>query len=666
MHVSASEAETDSVIHELDELDVVARVQPRTVMPVQKLDGQQLQQMSAMSVADALHYFAGVQIKDYGGVGGLKTVDVRSLGSHHLGVFYDGIEVGNAQNGVVDLGKFSLENIEEISLYNGQKTEELQPAKDYGSSGTLYIRSRKPVFAPHKPYNVMVGIKAGAFGLVNPSLLYEQKLSESVHLSVNAEYTYATGRYHFDVHHQNPDGTLAWDTTGIRQNGDIQALRAEVGLFGYMQSGKWHVKGYYYQSEKGIPRAIVRNAWTSDQRQWDRNAFCQGAFEYRIGKRWSTLVSAKYANDKMRYLNPDTTLVYVDNTFIQQEVYGSWANQVKLFDWWNLSLSADYIFNTLDADMKNFVYPRRNTELIAAATSFHYKWIDAQASVLGTLVQDRYSPQSAARSPMSVHKQKVTPAVFVSYQPLLQEQWFIRGFYKQTYRMPTFNDLYYTDIGNIHLEPEETHQYDVGMEYECTAKGLMQNAADNVLCRILLKADGYYNQVKNKIIAVPKGNSQYRWMMMNLGYVEIIGVDAQAGVDVHFAHDVVWQVHGTYTYQLAQDKTDPTNLLTYGGQIAYVPRHAGTVRTMVGWKGLSWNYCFSYVGTRYTSSANTLANQVPAWLQHDMSLCYEWQLPVGVLRTTVECNNLANAHYEIIRNYPMPGFNGKVVIQYSF
>ena len=78
-----------------------------------------------------------MQIKNYGGIGGLKTIDIRSMGTNHMGVFYDGIQLGNAQNGPIDLGKFSLDNIDEISLFNGQKSEIFQSAKDYGSAGTV-------------------------------------------------------------------------------------------------------------------------------------------------------------------------------------------------------------------------------------------------------------------------------------------------------------------------------------------------------------------------------------------------------------------------------------------------------------------------------------------------------------------------------------------------
>lgn len=123
----------------LKEVVVTATVPQIDVIPAQKLSGEELKRLNSNSVADALRYFSGVQVKDYGGVGGIKTVNIRSMGTNHTGVVYDGVELGNAQNGQVDLGQFSLDNIDGISLYNGQKSEILQPAKDFGSAGSIYI-----------------------------------------------------------------------------------------------------------------------------------------------------------------------------------------------------------------------------------------------------------------------------------------------------------------------------------------------------------------------------------------------------------------------------------------------------------------------------------------------------------------------------------------------
>ena len=64
-------------------------------------------------------------VAKYPGVGGLKTVNVRSLGSEHVGIFLDGVQVDNAQNMQVDLGRFSTDGLAMVSLYNGQKTKRL-------------------------------------------------------------------------------------------------------------------------------------------------------------------------------------------------------------------------------------------------------------------------------------------------------------------------------------------------------------------------------------------------------------------------------------------------------------------------------------------------------------------------------------------------------------
>lgn len=654
----------------LSEVEITASRREQPVIPVQRLEGARLQQLSVQSVADALRYFSGVQIKDYGGVGGLKTVDIRSMGTHHLGVFYDGIEIGNAQNGTVDLGKFSMENIDELALYNGQKSELLQSAKDFGSAGTLYISTRRPRFENGKNYSLMATMKAGTFALANPSLLYEQRLTDNIHLSVNAAYTYSSGRYHFRIHKLNPDHTVAWDTTGIRQNGDIQAFRAEVGLFGYLPQGKWHVKGYYYQSERGIPRPIVRNVWTSSQRQWDRNAFVQASFqnEWDLGKRkigkgnrqLAMLVSGKYSNDYMRYLNPDTTLMYTDNRFWQQEVYLTASLRYAVFEWWQVSASGDWQYNSLQSTLADFVRPRRHTGYTAIATAFSYKWIRLQADVLGTYVRDQLQRPTETMPRAYRQRPRFKPAVFFSYQPYLKEQLYIRAFYKQTFRMPTFNDLYYTDMGNTLLDPEEATQYDAGVEYTHPFR------LDNLHLRRVemhLKADGYFNQIHHKIVAVPKGNSQYRWMMMNLGYVEIRGVDVNAGLTLQFAHDVTLSVQGAYTYQKAQDMTDPSDPVTYRGQISYIPWHSCSATTLLQWKNWALNYAFIYTGERYHNSANIPANYEQPWYTHDLALSKLFVFSDWKLSAAVEVNNLLNQQYDVILNYPMPGLNGKVVVK---
>lgn len=666
---------------DLSEVEVVAR-QQRSIIPPQQLQGVQLQSLSLNSVADAVRYFSGVQIKDYGGVGGMRTVDVRSMGSHHLGVFYDGIEVGNAQNGTVDLGKFSMDNIESIELYNGQKGDIFQPAKDFGNSGTLYITTRRPHFSPDKSYNIELRMRGGSFGQANPSLLYEQRLSPQVHLTTNAEYTYATGRYPFRYQRQYVDGTTAWDTTAVRQNGDIQAFRAEAGLYGYTDNSKWHVRGYYYQAERGIPGAIVNNVWMNSQRQWDRNAFVQGNYTISLPLQGTRGVDVqanlKYSNDKLRYLNPDTTLQYVDNTFLQQEVYASLASCWHIRSWWDVSVAADYQLGWLSSNRPLFANPRRHTFMVSAATAMSYRWIKAQASLLETHTIDHVDPQSVAayaQRAERTHYNALTPMVLLNVKPLLFEEWYLRTYYKSAYRLPTFNDLYYQDNGVADLKPEHTRQLDLGTEWQ------EQFKIHNSKFIIGLKADAYYNRVSNKIIAVPKGNSQYRWAMMNIGEVQIFGTELATDltfrisgkkwkngpINGQMVNGHMVNLHLSYTYQRAQDITDPLDndpyFGTWHGQIAYIPRHSCSATATYTWRGLNVAYSFVYVGGRYTSSSNIRENYIQPWYTHDLSASYTFHFSKVGCSIGAELNNLFNQQYEVIPNYPMPGINGKGILK---
>ena len=165
-------------------------------------------------VSDAVRRFTGVQLKDYGGAGGLKTVNVRSLGSEHVGVFIDGIQVDNAQNMQVDLGRFSTESFGSVALYNGQKNVRLQTAKEYAGGAALYLE-------PALPQKDSWRIKAqGGSFLTAGAALRRDKVWKKLRLSAGAEVLYSSGRYR----------DRFFDTTLFRENSDIRSLRRESRL----------------------------------------------------------------------------------------------------------------------------------------------------------------------------------------------------------------------------------------------------------------------------------------------------------------------------------------------------------------------------------------------------------------------------------------------------
>ena len=275
----AHEAEPDTV-HAIEGVTVVGR-KGRDIIPGERLSGERLKGLNTVSVADALRFFSGMQVKDYGGVGGIKTVNIRSMGSQHLGIYYDGVELGNAQNGQVDLGQYSMDNVGEVTVYNGQRSGIFQTASDFGSAGTVYIATRRPWFDIGETDHFRAKVKYGASDMLRVSGVWEHRFSERVTSSVTAGVLTSSGKYKFRYRRKNYDGSTAYDTTAVRENGDVQAVRAEANIYGQIRGGSWGTKLYTYHSTRGIPGAIVNNVWRRGERQGDSNTFLQGWWQDR-------------------------------------------------------------------------------------------------------------------------------------------------------------------------------------------------------------------------------------------------------------------------------------------------------------------------------------------------------------------------------------------------
>lgn len=637
----------------IDEIEIISRHTFSDVIPSQSLGGEQLQRLNSLSIADAMRYFSGVQIKDYGGVGGIKTVNIRSMGSQHLGVYYDGIELGNAQNGQIDLGQFSLDNIEDITLYNGQKSSLMQTASDYGNAGTVYIRTRQPHFAAGETHHLKSKIKYGLSNMLNLSMLYERKLSEQISGSFSLGTITSDGKYRFRYMRKNTDGTTAYDTTAVRQNGDIQSLRLEGNINGIFNRGAWNVKAYTYQSNRGIPGAIVNNVWRREERQVDSNTFFQGSFQADATDAYSFRVMAKYANYYTHYQNRDTTTLTVDNKYRQQETYLSTSHAVQLLPWLSCSMAYDVRYSTLTADTYTCPEPHRWSHLASLAAAVSLKRFSAQASVLYTYAKDSGTAAPDGSTPVGANMKvsRLTPALFVNLYPLKTRCLSVRGYIKNSFRMPTFNDLYYADMGCSNLAPEKARQYDIGILFEKHYRGRISS--------LHLQADGYHNTVTDKIIAYPKGQ-QFRWTMLNLGKVHITGLDAEAAIRADIGK-VNTGLRLQYTYQKAIDVSD-NGTSYYRHQIPYIPKHSGSVIADVVWKGLTVSYSFIYTGERYSQQENIAYNYLQPWYTSDMALSY--RIPVGrtMATATVEVNNLFSQDYDVILNYPMPQRNFAVSV----
>lgn len=641
--LSAQKKPDTTRIYDIPEVVVYERYKTREIRsaaPVQIFTKEQLNNLNAMQLSDAVKHFAGVTVKDYGGIGGLKTVSLRSLGAEHLSVSYDGIAISNAQTGQIDLGNFSLENVDRLSLSNGQSDDIFQSARLFASAGVLNIQTLTPHFGQNKKTNINASLKTGSWGLINPAALIEQKINEKWTLTANTEWMMADGKYAYTKHYGNGSDSTSREK---RKNTEVRTLRVEAGAFGTIsETEQWRIKAQYYHASRGLPGATDPYYDYASQHLWDKNMFMQSRYKKEFNRKIALQISAKWSRNDQRYLDPDYKgpTEKSENKYRQQEYYLSAAMLYRMTQHFSLSMSTDGSIQTLNADANNYADPRRYAWLNVLAGKYVNNRLTASASILATAVNEKTHFGAVAGN----HR-NLSPYVCAAYQPFAGEELRIRAFYKDIYRLPTFNDLYYNEVGNVGLHPEKTSQYNIGIAYG--------KAINSLIPYLSLTVDAYYNKVEDKIIAYPTKNI-FVWSIVNLGEVEIKGIDAAVSIAMEPIKDIRLNLTGNYTYQRALDVTDAKGR-TYHHQIAYTPRvsASGQATIETPWGNIS--YAFVHSGKRYVLNQNLAENKLKEYTDHSLAANRDFRIKKIRTNIRVEVLNLLDKNYEIVKNFPMPG-----------
>lgn len=625
----------------------------RSTAPLQILSQKKLATLNALQVSDAVKYFSGVTVKDYGGIGGLKTVSVRSLGAAHTAVSYNGMTLSDCQNGQIDIGRLSLENVDMLSLANGQSDQIFQAARLFASAAVLNIRTAAPKFEDDRPVNGKLAMRGGSFGLLNPSAYVNVRLGDRWSVHVDGEWLYSNGQYPYLLHY----GSAGTDSVSRerRQNTDVNNLRAEAMFYGsFSDTDEMQVQVYYYGSERGLPGATIyyNTLNFSSQRLWDNTFFAQAHYKKDWDK-WAFRVDGKYNFGYTRYLDPTmlNSAGREENTYRQQEYYVSAGGLYKIIPNLSVSLNTDAFVNTLWADLTDFSFPVRYSWLTALAVKYVSNRVLATGSLLATLTEEQVRIGQSADIPF-----RLSPYASVSVQPFERVDLRVRAFYKNIFRLPTFNDLYYGRIGNPDLKPETTNQYNLGLTYSVRI--------GRYVPLLSFTADAYHNDVRDKIVAFPSKNI-YTWTMLNYGKVSINGLDLTGEAAFYPWEKIGLSIGGTYTYQRALNVTDPDSR-EYGHQIPYTPRVSGSGKAALETPWVNLAYSVVWSGHRYAVNQNYAENRVPGYSDHSLSASRTFHVGRTELACSVECLNLGGKNYEVVRYFPMPGRSWRASVQWKW
>lgn len=619
----------------------------RSPLPMQIIEGLRLTQMSGYSAAEALRGFAGVTLRDYGGIGGLKTVRVRGLGGGHTGVFIDGMPLNDAATGQADLSRVPLQGLERISLHIGQPSSLLQPARYFASASIVELNTTQLGDANKREFSA--GMRTGSFGLLNPYLNLHTKLNANYHTSMNISFTDAHGRYPYNL----PSGEQP-QTTVLRENSDVQILNLAFALRRNLKPYQTlTLRARYYDSERGLPGAVILYNPFASQRIWNRDIHINLQYEHSRPNRAGMLSGISFSRTRLRYLDPDF-LDYdgvLESLYNQHELYITNAFTYPLNNRITLALASDFLTQHLDANLPLFAYPDRYTWLTNLAIEGDFNRLLTQAGLLTTIVREQ-TKYGDTGNPQN----RVTPFASISYlfsdkEPSAR----IRLMYKNIFRMPTFNELYYSMVGNPNVRPEIAHQFNGGITTSWNLGGTT---------RISGSVDAFYNRVTDKIVTIPTKNL-FVWSVLNFGKADIRGLEWQLQLEHDVSKHASVAAFFNYTFQRAVDVTS-SERATYQHQLPYLPRETFSSKGSFTYKNFMLGYSSLFNGHRFALNENIFENMLPSWWHHDVFISWKFQLYQANIQIRAEINNFLDRQYEVIRSFPMPGRGYFIRLQISF
>lgn len=621
--------------------DSVLRIAlPNATIPHYEITKLKMDQLGAVDIGEALKIIPGVQVRDYGGIGGIKTLSYRSLGANHTTVVLDGQRLANTQTGTINLSSFELFGLEKITFTSGQVADAGASATVYAQANTIAINS---VLAT-RPQGVRIGLYSNltSINAFENGVYMQNTFGKYFFGGLQGMLRFGSGAYPY-INAQAPEnGTL------LRSNTRLFNYRLK-SMMGFERKGFKVLLGCYYQeNEQELPGAVVLYNPSNDQKLWGKEWRVNAIQTFKKAK-FIMQTHADFQSNDTRYLDPYYLNLagFVDARYsLRSADFGFMLNHSFRFPNEKMFFGVDVIMTSLEG----------NTMLISP------KRVQENAVIGGTTMMGKFKFEANLSNTYTTDVNddageltyfKLSPFISIGYVPFKKGKFRLRAFYKNAYRLPSFNDLYYNFIGNPNLRPEDAQLLNVGI----TQTGKIRQSVFEYT------SDFYRNDITNKIIAIPT-KDLFNWSMQNIGRAVVYGVDFGLIWSVKFKKCNV-QINVNQSFNQSLDRTSP-NGVNYNQQLPYTPFYSSNYGLMVSYKTFSFSSNVLYSGYRFSLNENNYANLMPAYTDISMGVSKTFKGAKHHVLVDLKAMNLLNKNYEVIRSFPMPGRYYQLRLKYNF
>jgi len=563
-----------------------------------------IKQSRSLQLADMLTGQAGLVVNSYG-PGATATVSLRGLNAAHTAVLWNGVNLQSSMNSAVNFNNVPAFFVDQIAIQDGGN------GALFGSGaigGVIHLDNQLRFGEGHSGE---VFESVGSNGFVYTAAKYTYSGNKFA-LSSRLFYSEAQNNYKYRNYTKIGQPLVNQTNANYRKAGVMETASILLSPNDRIVVAIWGQDGY---------NAYPPMMSLSQSNQHDYSSFFRATTQWRANRNNVDFnIKAALLNDWQAYRNIP----------VERSNHHSTNGQVE----------GELIFrinqNSALEGGVNAVYERvRSTnynqakERVRPATTLGYRF----RSVNGI-----YEAFAGAREELI--NDKTTPITWsIGATVRMGENFNLRTNVSRNYRVPSFNDLYWTNgWGNPNLKPERGLGEEIGVDYHYAINGMLFST----------KISAFSNMVDNWILWLPSSGG--KWSPQNYQRVWARGSEGSFTIKktnkrMVIGTDISWAV--IYT---TDEK--PTIAATQGLQLPYVPKYKFSVAAYIDMSRVRIKYAHCYTGQRYDLPDHS--SQINPFLVASLSVEANYTINATEVRGFVRVDNLWNEEYEMMKSYGMP------------
>lgn len=623
-------------IHHIDSGAIVLAI---PINPVYRLTSKEFNDLGSISAGDAAKFLPGVNIKDYGGIGGIQTISYRGLGGNHTLLSYNNTLQQDAQIGSINLNNHLLFGVQRLEFSAGEPLNKLTFASAFAPISVLDVKT----ITQYRPEKLKIGLS----GTLNTINVYNEMLQLNLpffkqwELNLSGGMRHGSGIYPFKYELAGGEDNL------FREHSD---LRQSCGRMGLIYRGKVSylaLNAYGNNANQNLPGAVILYNPQSDQTLRQKQLGTGVEYRHHFQKEWKLMASF---NQHYRFTHYHDAYFlnqqgFYDAEYEQSNSHFAITVNKKMTQWKDvLGFGAD--LNYFNLKGSGFTeHPTRWQQTAFIRVGGKFKRTSLAFNLTEQFIQDFHGNAGAN------NYFKLSPFAGFSHYLNASGNVKLRGFYKNAYRLPTLTELYYNYMGNNGLKPEDATIYNLGLVWKDAFKGV----------KFQFSGDVHYTTTKNKIVAIPN-KDLFNWTVVNVGESATAGLDLHAFIQFNWK-GIQWNASTSQTIQRAREITHESYWETET-PIAYVPDYIANYQLSIRYKNLGFTGALLYNGARFTLQEVTASNFLTGFTDINLGIDRNFNWSEQRLNLSFKVMNLLNKNYEIIRSYPMPGRYFQVRLNY--